>query len=249
MLHLDDELRLETYSQWVASDRMPEITSERDRRLLRMMLSTLTRSIVPLASGDLEEAASAVWGNDQVRADFLSLLDVMKRKCAVRGYPVIQMTEMEKAPLRIHARYTRDEILCALGCKSESVRPPSWQSGVWFDESSATDLLAFTLDKTGKSFSPSTRYRDFAISDSLIHWESQSATRAASKTGQRYIHHRERDSNILLFCRESVNERSFWFLGPADYVSHEGEQPMAITWRLRVQLPNDIFGAMAAAAA
>jgi hypothetical protein len=53
-----------------------------------------------------------------------------------------------------------------------------------------TDLLAFTLDKSSGDFSPTTRYRDYAISRDLIHWESQSTTSLASKTGQRYLHHR-----------------------------------------------------------
>ena len=38
------------------------------------------------------------------------------------------------------------------------------------------DLLAFTLDKSSGNFSPTTRYRDYAISRELIHWESQSMT-------------------------------------------------------------------------
>ena len=51
-------------------------------------------------------------------------------------------------------------------------------------------------------FSPSTRYRDLALGQSLFHWESQSTTTAASPTGQRYIHHAARGSRVLLFVRE-----------------------------------------------
>ncbi len=91
-------------------------------------------------------------------------------------------------------------------------------------------------------------YRDYAISDTLIHWESQGVTREQSQTGQRYINHRHAGSRVFLFVRESVDQRAFWFLGPAEYVSHEGERPMAITWRLLTPLPNDLFGVMAAAA-
>jgi hypothetical protein len=40
-----------------------------------------------------------------------------------------------------------------------------------------------------------------------------------------------------------------WFLGPATYVRHEGERPMAITWRLRHALPGDLYAAFAAAVA
>jgi hypothetical protein len=53
--------------------------------------------------------------------------------------------------------------------------------------------------------------------------------------------------HILLFAREHADERAFWFLGPATYVSHQGERPMAVTWRLGTRLPGDLFAAFAAA--
>ncbi len=46
-----------------------------------------------------------------------------------------------------------------------------------------------------------------------------------------------------------ADERAFWFLGPATYVSHQGEMPMAVTWRLAHPLPGDLFSAFAAAVA
>jgi hypothetical protein len=111
------------------------------------------------------------------------------------------------------------------------------------------DLLAFTLDKTSGSFSPTTRYRDYAISRDLIHWESQSLTRADSDTGRRYQHHAAQGSSIMLFERLRTSDRAFYFLGPATYVSHEGEMPMAVTWRLAHSLPGDLFASFAAAVA
>lgn len=111
------------------------------------------------------------------------------------------------------------------------------------------DLFAFTLDKTSGAFSPTTRYRDYAVSRELIHWESQSVTRADSETGRRYQDHERRGSYILLFARLKTDDRAFYFLGPATYVRHESEQPMAITWRLRHSLPGDLYQAFAAAVA
>lgn len=111
------------------------------------------------------------------------------------------------------------------------------------------DLLAFTLDKTSGHFSPTTRYRDYAISRELIHWESQSVTRADSETGLRYQQHVARGTSIMLFARLNTNDRAFFFLGPATYVKHEGELPMAVTWRLQYSLPGDLFASFAAAVA
>jgi hypothetical protein len=46
-----------------------------------------------------------------------------------------------------------------------------WQTGVLYVEALPADLLAFMLYKTRGAFSPTTRYRDYAISRDLIHWE------------------------------------------------------------------------------
>jgi hypothetical protein len=81
-----------------------------------------------------------------------------------------------------------------------------------------------------------TRTNDYAISPLEFHWESQSLTRESSATGQRSIHHVERGSRVLLFVRGESRRGGvtlpFLCQGFADCVSHEGERPMAIRWRL-----------------
>ena len=93
-----------------------------------------------------------------------------------------------------------------------------------------------TLEKTEKKYSPTTIYKDYAVSPELFHWESQSVTSQASPTGQRYINHHQRGSNILLFVRRTakIGTRTapYMFLGAAAYVSHERERPIAFLWRL-----------------
>ncbi len=61
--------------------------------------------------------------------------------------------------------------------------------------------------------------------------------------------HAELGTSIMLFARERQADRAFWFLGPATYVRHEGERPMAITWKLAHPLPGDLFASFAAAVA
>ena len=86
-------------------------------------------------------------------------------------------------------------------------------------------------------------YNDYSISESLFHWQSQSTTAEQSPTGQRYIHHRERGSRVLLFVREfktdslSGGAAAYTFLGTANYLRHEGNRPMNITWRLDRLIP------------
>ena len=150
-------------------------------------------------------------------------------------------------PLQVHARYTRREIQAAFG-DGNGLIPPRWDSGVKWLPDQQVDVFAFTLDKSSGDFSPTTRYRDYAISRDLIHWESQSTTSLASPTGQRYLNHQALGSKVLLFARLRSDDRAFWCLGPATYVSHESERPIAITWQLDHRLPVDLFTQFAAAA-
>ncbi len=143
-------------------------------------------------------------------------------------------------PLRLHAGYTRDELLAALGHWTLQAQP-QMREGVLHLKQLDADLFLITLNKTEREYSPTTMYEDYAISDRLFHWQSQSTTSAESPTGQRYINHRERGHTILLAVRESNSERGlscpYYFLGAADYVSHEGSRPMSIIWRLHHPIP------------
>lgn len=158
------------------------------------------------------------------------------------------LTRLSEVPLNIHGRYTRLEMLAATG-SDERVKARLFMEGVKFVRELPADLFLFTLDKTDGPFSPTTRYRDYAINRELVHWESQSTTRPGSPTGKRYQKHEAMGSHILMFARLNTSDRAFLFLGPARYVSHVGELPMAVTWRLEVPLPGDVFQAYAAAVA
>lgn len=111
------------------------------------------------------------------------------------------------------------------------------------------DALFITLKKSETDYSPTTMYRDFPISPTMFHWESQSTTTIASPTGQRYINGA---STPLLFVREQQTNQfgtaPYLFLGPARYLSHTGERPIAITWKLDHQMPIDFFNSATVAA-
>ena len=81
-------------------------------------------------------------------------------------------------------------------------------------------------------------YRDYFISPERFHWESQSTTTFASKTGQRYINHEALGTAVLLFARDHKSTAfgrgaPYRFHGLLTYQAHEGERPMEITWTLR----------------
>ena len=142
-------------------------------------------------------------------------------------------------PLDLHCTYTRDQLLVAL----DFMKPATVREGVkWLPEKNL-DVFFVTLNKSDKDYSPTTLYDDYSINEWLFHWQSQSTTAEKSKTGQRYIHHRDIGSKVLLFVREYKTDRisngaeAYTFLGTANYVQHEGEKPMNITWKLDSPIP------------
>lgn len=142
-------------------------------------------------------------------------------------------------PLDLHCTYTRDQLLVAM----DFMKPATVREGVKWLPDKQLDVFFVTLNKSDKDYSPTTMYNDYSINESLFHWQSQSTTAADSPTGQRYIHHRERGSKVLLFVREFKSGRvaggaeAYTYLGTANYVKHEGSRPMNITWHLDRPIP------------
>jgi hypothetical protein len=147
-------------------------------------------------------------------------------------------------PLGVHARASLDEVLAAFG-RMTFARKGRLRQGVDFDPITQSDLFFVTLEKTEGHYSPTTMYRDYAISPRLFHWESQSTTSVQSPTGQRYLNHQRRGTHVFLFVRHRKHvagrTAAYTCLGAAEYVSHERSRPIAITWRLRTPMPDDFF--------
>lgn len=144
------------------------------------------------------------------------------------------------APLDLHCDYSRDQVLAALGIYTEHTMP-AMREGVRYVPDKKLDLLFVTLNKADKDYSPTTMYQDYAISDTLFHWQSQSTTPEDSPTGMRYVQHKQIGHRIVLFVREAKTDSSgtipYTYLGTAEYVSHTGSRPMSITWRLHRPMP------------
>jgi len=241
MRHIDDVERIDRYGHWLQSGMPPHADdlSNRERRLAEMLHVDLWGQRSQLV--DLPSSLSALWRNAPIREELVQLLELLGRDATTLG---ISAGIPDDVPLLIHERYTRDEILAAIG-EAGAGRSAEWREGVRYVKPLQADIFAFTLEKSERRFSPSTMYHDYALSPTLFHWESQSTTSADSPTGRRYRNHVAIGSSIWLFVRES-NDRGgitmpFLFAGPATYVSHRGSRPMAITWRLDRPLPADLY--------
>jgi superfamily II DNA or RNA helicase/HKD family nuclease len=239
LLHVDDVERLDRLQEWLTAGSPPALTTERDRRLAWMHLVTLWS--LKAGPDDLDAAWRGLFEAPAIVDELTATLPLLRERIA---RPSIPLPDPD-VPLRLHATYGRDEILAAFGRLAPGDRF-SQQAGVWWHEPAQTEVLFVTLEKNPKHYSPTTLYRDYAISRELFHWESQNTTRLESPAGQRYLGQRTSGVRILLAVRASEKDpwgatRPYTLLGPADYVEHRGERPIAITWRLQNPIPADLY--------
>jgi superfamily II DNA or RNA helicase len=244
LLHLDDRTRLTFLRRCLARDTPPTASAlpESERRILLGLHFTLWGSHGTWVS--LDASMAELWTHAAILSEIRELLDVLEEQSAHMTFPIDARAVWEPVPLSVHASYSLDEILTAFG-EMTLERPHRIREGTTHNKETNSDLFFVTLEKTEDRYSPTTMYRDFAISSELFHWESQSVTTQASVTGQRYINHMVRGTNILLFVRRTrkMDNRTepYMFLGLADHASHERERPIAFVWRLRRPMPADFF--------
>jgi len=144
-------------------------------------------------------------------------------------------------PLRLHGRYSRSQILVALQLSTDAAQFTS-QSGVAENKDLNTEVLFVTLDKSKSSYSPTTMYEDYAVNETIFHWQSQNSTKPDSPKGLSYINHQKLAKTLLLFVRERNEDENgltmgYVYVGPVRLQSFKGSQPMSITWELLNPMP------------
>lgn len=238
LLHLDDPLRIAAYLEALA----PHEAGASDQ-ITRRLQTGLHFGMIPdrLRPASLEETRGLLLAHPAVADELRELLPLLDDLSDRLTFSLDDDLGWEhRIPLSVHARHTMDDVLTAFGLLD--VGRPFWkQTGVVRDETTNSDLFFVTLEKSERDYSPSTLYKDYAISPVLFHWESQSGTTRRSPTGQRYIHHRERGGHILLFVRQRRHHDGrtmpYTLLGAADHVSHQGDRPISFVWRRGVRHP------------
>ena len=186
----------------------------------------------------LEESIRAIGDNPVLVEEIIELLEILVDK--------IDFLEKEielpyEQPLKVHSRYTRDQILVAFGLSAFEFKSSN-REGIANNANINTEILFVDLIKSESDFSPTTLYEDYAISDTLFHWQSQNASRPDTGRGLSYIQHEELGKIILLFVREQnkneyKNTMSYVFIGKGRLTDYYGSKPMSITWELSESMP------------
>jgi len=208
-----------------------------ERRMLQMFYITVWgKAADPWNGEEMQNNLRVLAGSPVMLSEMTALLQYQYDHIDFIDAPVDVGFD---CPLDLHCTYTRDQLLIAM----DFMKPSTVREGVKWLPEQKLDVFFVTLNKADKDYSPTTMYNDYSINEWLFHWQSQSTTAEASPTGQRYIHHKERGSRVLLFVREFKADRisggaeAYTYLGTANYVKHEGEKPMNITWRLDHPIP------------
>ena len=210
----------------------------------KIMLLMLHYDVWQKAGGfvSIEESICAIGKNKVLVDEIIEVLEILEDKI---DFKEIEIELPYPQPLMVHARYTRDQILAALGLSTFERKSPS-REGVAENSDLNTELLFINLVKSEENFSPTTMYDDYAINEYLFHWQSQNSAGPETSKGKSYINHQENSKRILLFVREKANDEygntmGYVFVGEGNLKEHYGAKPMNIKWELNEPLPHYLW--------
>jgi len=201
--------------------------------------------------GGIDEGIRLIREKGELYTELQQLFDVLRNE--TRVVPEQLSGHAGSTVLKSHAKYKREEVLAAMGMGWKRKQTPgSFVEGVAWMEEHQTEALFITLNKSSNHFSPETMYKDYALNDSMFHWESQNRTSVESNAGQRYVNQRSNGVSIVLFVRETKDSengtQAFTCVGNADYISHSGAKPMQVLWKLQRPMPAQLLSVAQAVA-
>lgn len=210
----------------------------------KTMLLMLHYDVWQNAAGfdSLEQSIIQISKNKTLVYEIIEVLEILIDKI---GFKEINIQLPYQQPLKLHARYTRDQILVAFRLSTFN-KKSSNREGAAESKSLNTEVLFINLIKSEENFSPTTMYDDYAISETLFHWQSHNAYGPETTKGVSYIKHLEINKKILLFVREkgkdeSGNTLGYVFIGEGIFKETEGSKPMSIKWELNEPIPNYLW--------
>lgn len=174
--------------------------------------------------------------NTALREEVNQLAGILLDQSTIIGRPLTGL--LAHSPLCLHGRYTRAEILAAVGKHQDGQRAHNREGMLRLTEHS-TELMFVTLDKS-EGFHDSIAYRDYAISPRLFHWQTQNAAGPTTKAGRQYLESPGNGWQFFLFVRKDA-ESDYYALGAVTQQSITGDRPMSIIWELVQDMPLALF--------
>ncbi|MEZ5344967.1 MAG: DUF3427 domain-containing protein [Pyrinomonadaceae bacterium] len=202
------------------------------------MLQTVIWGDKKPGDGTLSAVDQFILKSEKLVKDLVELLEwLLKHKTPIHEKRFENMT----GRLNLHASYSRKQILLALG-EGSFENPKASREGLFHCANRKLDVFFADINKSETDFSPTTMYDDYAQTDRLFHWQSQSQLSENTPTANRYINHREQGYTPMLFIRDRKKLSNgltapYFFAGPLRFRSHEGSKPISFVWELEHPLP------------
>lgn len=243
-IHIDSISRLKWSINFFSKSNAPSINSlgKKELSYLRMWAANFGEKD---EISQIKSLLKKFWSHNHLVQEYRELMRYLLDE-------VIHKTKPWNNPhgihLDLHAKYSRNEIFAAFETINNGKLYNAPGLGVYFHKETKCNLLFVTLNKSERDYSPSTMYRDYAISETLFHWQTQSNTKPSTTKGIRHLEHKERGITPILFIRnQKKDERRetepYFFVGPVELNRWEGSQPMDIVWKVKEPLPADIYKA------
>lgn len=212
------------YLYFLAHDLLScDLTSELNARRLRMLGYQLRTAGTVRAHDFLAFLKS----NPDLAEELSTLATVLGDASDIGATPI--EGALVDWPLVLAGRYSRAEILAAVGKHTDDIRAAS-REGVLRLSEQRIELLFVTLDKS-KGFHADISYRDYAVSPSVFHWQTQNSTRPESPVGRQYVESPGNGWRFFLFVRQTPDD-PYHALGQVIQRSVSGSAPMSIIWEL-----------------
>ncbi|MEZ5065907.1 MAG: DUF3427 domain-containing protein [bacterium] len=248
LLHIDDAYRLRGFQEFLASDSPP--AGDPDSAAQRMLFVLLGGVRLPFSEMDRHWAD--LWSRPDLREELRTLMALLEDR--TRRLTIPLTGDLAALPFQTHGTYSLDEVLAGADERTAKGGVLRIQSGVHYAQRHSCDLLFVTLEKSEREYTPTTLYRDYPLTPTRFHWETQSACHPGTPTGRRYLSiTRGAIQHALLFVRERRKDprgetMPYLLLGPAYYQSSRRERPMQIEWELAHAMPASTFQEMKVAA-
>lgn len=235
LVHVDDPKQLKLFTRVAESGGRFQAHSDEDRARLQMLTYQLDTGRDPLPYSELLTRFRRAPACVRELGELAYVLESRSR-IAPRAVP-----GLEFAPITLHAAYTRQEIMAALGYSTASKRP-SFREGVLRLADHRIEVLFVTLDKS-EGFHDRVAYHDYAVSADRFHWQTQNTAGPETAAGRRYLESDKNGWQFQLFVRALPSNpfRACGRVSIRDRADVGGSKPMSITWTLDVLLPPKLF--------
>lgn len=229
LLHHNDPTYL-GYLRGLRADHSPASESDR-RRLLMLGHQIFPRGALTI-SGMMRDLADSPALISEIR----SLSEILSDASDIPGAHLCGAPK--SWTISQCGRYSRAEILAAIGAHRDGHQAIN-REGLYRLPEIATELLFVTLDKSD-GFHKEISYRDYAISPSEFHWETQNTTGPDTPAGKQYAESPDNGWRYYLFVRNGRDD-PFHALGEVRKKFISGSRPMAIVWELLSPMPLSLF--------